>query len=148
MSRNVGWISGILATVLISGCELTPPSEGYHYETTTVGKHPERKAVKDREPEDNVVKVPSTVPTEPLEPGIGEHYEYQYRGRYASKVVLKDVEVSHVPVEVIEVSADQRCPKCHWDYVTVGKRSMIKWFCDAKNHGLKAPVQVTAVQSP
>jgi hypothetical protein len=148
MSRMAGYMGGFLASVVMVGCATTPPPEGYHYETYTVGKHPERRVVKDREPEDNVVKYTSTVPTTSLEPGDGEHYEYQYRGKYPSKVVVKDVDVNYVPVEYVEVSPDQRCPKCHWNYVLVGKRTVIKWFCDAKVHHSKEGVQKTESPAP
>ncbi|HVR83811.1 MAG TPA: hypothetical protein VMU54_05820 [Planctomycetota bacterium] len=128
-----------MASIFVVGCETTPPPEGFHYETYTVGKHPERRVVKDYDVADNQIAVAptKTVPTSSIEPGPGEHYEYQYRGRYISKVVKKDIDENAVPVQVIEVPADERCPKCHWDYVTVGKRSVIKWFCDAKVHGVK-----------
>jgi hypothetical protein len=148
MNRIAGCVGGFLAAVVMAGCSTTPAPEGFHYETCTVGKHPERRVVKDRESEDNVVKVTSTVPTGPLEPGAGDHYEYQYRGKYTSKVVVKDVDVNGVPVEYIEVSADQRCPKCHWDYVLVGKRSVVKWYCAAKVHPSKEEAQKTAPPTP
>jgi hypothetical protein len=129
---------GVLACVFWTGCETTPPPDGFHYENHTVGKHPERVVVKDNPNEDNVIKVTPVGPTRSLEPGEGEHYEYQYRGRYVSKVALKDPDPNYVPIEWIEVKADQRCPKCRWDYVSMGKQgSVIKWYCDVKVHGVK-----------
>jgi hypothetical protein len=138
MGRKGTWIGGILACLFTAGCETTPAPDGFHYEYHTVGKHSERVVVKDYDSsDDNVIKVASTGPTRSLEPGPGEHYEYQYRGRYVSKVAMKDADENVVPIEWIEVPQDERCPKCRWDNVTVGKRSVLKWYCDKKIHPWK-----------
>jgi hypothetical protein len=133
-------VSAVLASILLIGCATTPPPPGFHYETSSVGKRMERKLVKDREPGDWITPS-STPPTGLDEPGPGKHYEYQYRGKWTTKVIVKDVEVNYVPIEWLDVTEGERCSKCHWEYVTVGKRSVIKWFCDAKVHGSKEGAQ-------
>jgi hypothetical protein len=135
MGRPIGLSSmAILASLLMMACETTPPPQGYHYEPDSVSKHPGRVLVKDLGPGETG-EIRNTTPTGTEVAGEGHHYEYRVQNHKILRVVEKDHDPNFVPEKRIEVSLEERCPHCHYDYVTVIKqRSVIKWYCDANVH--------------
>jgi hypothetical protein len=131
--REFGMI-GIVAAMALAGCETAPAPQGYPNEPNTSGKRPERMLAKHPAPSGSCT-VPTPAPTGSEVPGPGEHDGHAQEGKHTSRVVVKDVDVKPIPIDLIEVSPEARCPNCFLQIAEVGKQSEARWVCDAKIHG-------------